>query len=810
MQKKWWRLRWDDAGRSLDRAVAFLDELTETSDVDVVWITMQGDLATVVRVEPHAEAMLYEGLGQRLPGARITPESASNITAYTSGLDHAYAVTGPVPDEPVFPRGLLDLAVAPASVRLTWRDGVVSCTLFTGDETDSEALRARWPGCRTWPKWAQGVIRLVDKPAVPPSRMMALPSSQGFTMLASRKMEERPFSRDRSSGGLLLGSDVEDRPVRLPAPGARLMWVGGPQRVDNAFGWMAQRWPGRVVVFDAGNVVDKAWQNVTDAVLVDWRTPGRSGHVNPLMRLPEETMDTYIERVAAWLESLGVDATILGGRVWKGLLALLRLVAEGRGAVVPPALLQMLQTGSVTGVIEAFKDELGALPEGDRTALESVDWAREPQCLSPVREILAQVFDAAEMVLWYPEYLSAERLREAPWVIFRVPRRRKSQRRYWRAMMPLLTALYGDDRETLVLAIDAGSTGGRALDWEGATSVVSWGSSAEDATGKATVPPERDVVAGARANPKRFAPLLGVSRAAMAAQNVYQAEARLRGDVGSIRLRLPRGRHQAGVQSAWRTDDAVIPAPAAILGEPDEAEHALASLLRSSLTPDERVLVIGKRDLWSALRATFEEEFSYLSTGDLPMMNPLSLDREVYAWIWWGRGLGLPAEVLQGAYREGIDTVQALLRYARSNAGTGQEENSVVAVLRDVCSSGLFGVGESEPAEWLDRAPRLAVESVNPALTRALVMGALEAGARIVLYDAPGIGRKDLPALRRSLALVYPDAGWIDNVLVTPGSNGLVRGLPLGVQEVADDLAVGEGYLYRRDLDRGQRITLEG
>jgi hypothetical protein len=34
--------------------------------------------------------------------------------------------------------------------------------------------------------------------------------------------------------------------------------------------------------------------------------------------------------------------------------------------------------------------------------------------------------------------------------------------------------------------------------------------------------------------------------------------------------------------------------------------------------------------------------------------------------------------------------------------------------------------------------------------------------------------------------------------------------LPLGVQQIADDLAVGEGYLYRRDLDRGQRVTLEG
>jgi hypothetical protein len=102
----------------------------------------------------------------------------------------------------------------------------------------------------------------------------------------------------------------------------------------------------------------------------------------------------------------------------------------------------------------------------------------------------------------------------------------------------------------------------------------------------------------------------------------------------------------------------------------------------------------------------------------------------------------------------------------------------------------------------------MAVEAVNPALTRALVMGGLEAGARIVLYDAPGIGRRDLPALRRGQALVYPGEAWIDTVLVTPGSNGLVRGLPREVQEAVDALGTDEGYLYQRDVNRGRRVRL--
>ena len=629
-------------------------------------------------------------------------------------------------------------------------------------------------------------------------------------MLASRKMEERAFSQPHSGSGLLLGRDAEDRPVRLSVPGARLVWVGAPQRVDNVFGWMAQRWPGRVVVFDAdvGNV-DKAWQDVSEAVLVDWRTPGRSGHANPVMRLPEEDMDAYVERIAAWLKSLGITSQVLGGRVWEGLLALLRLVASEQGEIKPPALLRLFESGNTEDVLEVFEDLLDVLSEGQRIALEGVDWAREQQCLAPAREILKQVFDVAEMVLWFPEYLSVERLREAPWVIFRVPRRRKAQRRYWRAMMPLLSALYGGDPDTLLLTLDVAAIGGKAMDWAGDTSVVSWGASVEGGTGQVAVPPDVDVMAGARANPGRFASALDVSRAALAAQNVYQAEARLGGDVGSVQLRVPKTKgRRAAAAASWKVDGSSVPAPTAVLGEPDGAGRAMAALLRESLASDERVLVIGKRDLWGSLRAVFEGEFTYLPADDLPMLNPLSSERKVFAWIWWGKGLGIPPEVLQRAYREGVGTIQGLLRYVRGDVNEDLAESSAVAVLQDVCSTGLFGVAESEPSEWLAEAPWLAVESVNPALTRALVMGGLEAGAGIVLYDAPGIGRRDLPALCRGRALVYPAEAWIDNVLVTPKSNGLVRGLPVEVQREADSLDVDEVYVYQRDADRGQRIAL--
>lgn len=383
-------------------------------------------------------------------------------------------------------------------------------------------------------------------------------------------------------------------------------------------------------------------------------------------------------------------------------------------------------------------------------------------------------------------------------------------------MAPLFKALYGDDADTLVLALNGAAVGGEAIGWNGETSVISWGRTTEAAIGKVVVPDRMDVIAGAQANPNRFAPLLGLSRATLAAQNVYQAEARLGGDTGSLRLRIPRTQEQEiAKESPWRveggkgTEGSAIPTPTTVMGTPEAAARAVAALLRQSLTPDERVMVIGKRDLWGTLRTVFEGQFIYLPANEMPMLNPLDRKRKVFAWIWWGKGLGIPPEVLQRAYRDGVNALQGLLRYAQHDANEALTDSSAVAVLQDVCSTGLFGVAESDPADWLDSAPWLAVESVNPALTRMLVMASLEANARIVLYGAPGIGHKDLPALRRGHTLIYPSVSWVDNVLVTPSANGLVRGLPLAVQKEIRSLDAGESYLYQQAADRGRRVALE-
>jgi hypothetical protein len=380
-------------------------------------------------------------------------------------------------------------------------------------------------------------------------------------------------------------------------------------------------------------------------------------------------------------------------------------------------------------------------------------------------------------------------------------------------MTPLLKALYGDNADTLLLTLNASTVGGEAIGWGGETSVITWGHTTEAAIGKVVVPDGLDFIAGARANPNRFAPFLGMSRATLAAQNVYQAEARLGGDAGSMRLRIPKKQEQEiAKESPWRvegTGDSAIPTPTTVMGAPEAAGRAVAALLRQSLTPDERVLVIGKRDLWGTLRTVFEGQFTYLPANELPMLNPVDRKRKVFAWIWWGKGLGIPPEVLQRAYREDVDSIQGLLRYAQRDANEDLTDSSAVAVLQDVCSTGFFGVAESDPADWFDSAPWLAVESVNPALTRMLVMGGLEADARIVLYGAPGIGRKDLPALRRGHTLIYPSVSWVDNVLVTHGSNGLARGLPSAIQRDIRSLGAGESYLYQRAAARGRHVALE-
>ena len=822
MRRRWFRIRWSDSGRARKLAMNLLDRIAKTADLSAVWLALEGNLALVVQVERHAEALLFEGLHHSLPHARVMVEDAHNVEAFSEDLDHGFVVSGPVPEMPPFPQALLDLPTdAPASARLGWQQRCLTTMVFTTERIDvAEALNGHWPGARVKPRWAKQVLALLGSQEIPPSRMMALPSSERFSMLASRQRDERAFAGNHDCGELLLGCDVENRPVWLQAP-ARLVWVGAPQRVDNVLGWMTQRWRGQVIVLDADpGRVDKVWQDVSE-VMVAWSMPGQSDHINPLMQIEGEGVEAYITRVESWLRSLGITPDILGGRVWSALLVTIKLLVLARETVSPPVLLHLFR--SIESISAELSDLTGRLSQGDQTTLDAVHWPQDKQAVVPADSILSRVLDTPEMILWFPPYLDSARLREARWVILRVPRQTRAQRIYWDTLLPLLYALYADRSDALMLALSAESVGGKVMAWQGDLSAVAWGASLKSAIGKQRVPPEADLLVGAWAEPRHFSDAVGLSPAVLAAQDIDQAEARIGGDIGSVRLRFPKQRVKQPI-GVWRTESGErIPAPLAILG--DDADELICTLLKATLGRDERVIIIGKRDIWGWVRRAFgRDAFAFLPASDLPMLNLLA-SSDVFSWIWWGRGLGIPAEFLQQAYRQEINTVQRLLQYAKgtdwgkdqssllgrspSPESRGRERvrgASTAAVLQDVCNTGLLGHAESNPVEWFEGAHRLAVESVNPAVTRALAMAALEAKARIVIYDTPGIVQTDRSLLQRTRGLIYPAVAWIDSILITTSRNGLDLVLPAQVHGTVRELEKGQGYLYRRNSSRGKRV----
>lgn len=766
MQKRWFRIRWADGEPARRSAAALLDRMVRVTDMSVIWIAVEDDLALVVEVDGPAEALLFEGLHRRLPRARLHLESPRNVAALTDDLGHAVVLCGPPPPEPPFPEALLALPTrAPASAVLNWRGAGCTAALFASERVlVAEALAEHWPGARVLPGWTKRFVRPFCGLDLEPSRMTALPSSEDFPMLASRKRVEREFACRHATGEILVGSDARGRPVRLRAP-ARLVWVGAAKGVGDPLNRVTRWWDGQVVVLDAsGGGVDASWQGQVAATVVSWDDASISSHINPLMLLPGEAVEAHISRVGRWLRTLDIAPSLLGGMAWKGLLAVLRMMALDQACLAPPTLLGILE--NVEGVAKELAGLLPDLPAGDRAALDAVRWREDGRALMAAHTILSRALDVPGMALWFPPYLSEERMREEDWLVIDVPLFSPAQRLYWDSLLPLLEALYAGRADTLIVVLSGGAVAGRALDWQGPCSVVAWGPSVKGAAGKDTVPGDADLVVGAGADPARVATLLAAPPALLASQDVDQAEARIAGDVGSLHLDIPSppGRNAGG---AWRTPAGeLLPAPLGVARE--GAEDVLAELLGSTLEPQGPALIVGSRTVWSAIRRTSAGDgFVFLSEGSRPLVNPL-VSADVSAWIWWGRGLGIDAAFVRRAHRRGIETVQGMLRYARRAGPRAAPCRATLGALEEACACGGLGACESDRLVWREDAPWLAVESSHAAVNRTLAMAALTAGARLVLVDAEGFVRSDMPMLRRVEALVCPAPAWIGRVLVAP------------------------------------------
>ncbi len=789
----WYRVRYDDQGSDLTPARHHLDRVAQAGTLEVLWLARRSNPAILIRAAREQEAWLIEGLLNTLPRARLGPESGEAVTARWQEFPQRYGLIGTLPVQPWLP-WLFAGQESDIAVRLSWRQGQLQMPQIAGPDkaTLTAALATVEARVYLLPLSQLPLVRRAFRP----SQCFTLPPVIDAPTLASRNVHERAFA-EFHAGELILGTTPDGQAVGVQRP-LGLAWIGAAS-AHRMLAGLAQSWNGRIVVLDGMGGWPRDWQDVSRAeVFVAWNTPGKSTHVNPLTRLPNDTSESYLVRVMEWLALLNVTPAILGVRAVTLIRALIRLILAHLTPELNP--LTMLQLLDQPTTLETVKPDFTPLPGDEAAVWQGRDWSRDRAWLTPAATALRGFFDAApEMALWYPPYLPATTLQQAPWSLWRIPTQGAGARSYWAGMWPLFRALYNrSDTLTFALGLGHGGREALALTRQGA-SVLAWGETAATAVGHFE---ERhlDWIIGAGAEPTRFGALLDVSPQLIAAQADDQALARLNGDVGSIRLQLPQ--KQTPTKRGWATVNGLtIPPLVSILGDEPSARLAALALAERQAHLGQRLLILGTQSLWPELQNRLPQAL-FLTAAELPMLNPLApRPRHAHAWVWWGAGLGIPAAILQAAYRDGARTLQDLLSYV--------EGTEAATALKEALQSGFFSDGEADPRTWFEHAPVLAVESPNPALTRTLAMAGLEAGARLICWQAPGLTAGDEAALNQAQSLVYPDTLWIPDVLVTTTHNGLAASLPERLQPAVKTLLAGEGYLFRRGRDQFYRVILE-
>jgi hypothetical protein len=398
-----------------------------------------------------------------------------------------------------------------------------------------------------------------------------------------------------------------------------------------------------------------------------------------------------------------------------------------------------------------------------------------------------------------PPFITAHELLGAPAAVLRVPSDNSGQRQYLSGMLPILSDVF-QQPDALILGLSIGPWGRHILTGSrngGATTLL-WGETLMAALGVQHLSAQQaeglHLLAGAGVGGVTLAREIGVPAQKLAAQGEDQAILRIQESaqiVGSVRFRMPQVEIEAGHFSGWMTAADVLPPVFSLTGDADAAIELISGLIRTAKTAAGPLMVLcGNRELWPALR---DLGILMVPAAELPMLNPLT-PAHLSRWLWWARGLNISPEIIRAAHKTRVHDLQGLLAYAESI-----EDQGAVAVLKDVVQTAAFGWQETNPATWFDECPALAVESHHPSITRCLLMGAIEAQARIVLWHTHGTVEEDSPALRRCRAVLYPEQSWTPNVLVGRTTNGALAMLPPRLQQLVPTLPDNEACLYRRD-----------
>lgn len=795
------RVRYEDGGVDLSAAVGWLEMLSRRGTLTVLWATVDGNLILYLSTDQEHEALLVEGLYEALPGATLIRTNVGDpLSAFPRRLHLSGVFDG---QRPLLPQLLLDLE-GDAVVRAVWREGKTE-SLTIGAPYRGSAMRSflarEWPSVRVLP---------VDVPLlrleVTPSQLMDLPAVMNHLTLASRNVQELPFRRLHTRG-MLLGSDLAGTAVRVPMP-SRLVWVGSDERLDGVAGWMSRGWP-RALILDATKRGGHQWYDGESNLSVSWQAPGRSTRLNPLARLPADTDAQYVDRAMEWFAGVGITSQVLG-RLWDLLRVYVKLLST-QGELDPAqamALLSHPQTALAPLVPEARE----LLDDQAWAVWIARDYQRDSALFAPAIGILRRIFTTSPQLrtLWFPPYHTAADLMDSDgWSVVQVPRTSPEQRCFWRGTMPLLTAMYNRP-DSLTWGLCLGTSGRDVLRMASdGTPVVLWGRTMLDAVGTRGVPP-CDVVLGAGADTGLSASLGSekVLPAMVGALAADQAIARLGGDTGSIRFQLPRAECQEIADSSWLTSDgSMLPAVLGVLGDCEASAAVVAGLISASQDAGERVLVlIRDRSLLESLRSAGVDHH-FVPMHDLPSLNPLE-PRCLTRWAWWAQGLRLPRSVVQAGYEAEVRTVQELLHLVKRRADV-PDFAAATSILLDVLQTEAIGVAETDPRTWFEADSVLVLETLHRGVTRALVMaGAVEIGARLVVWDAPGVHASDLQMLKRVRALVYPDRKQFADVLVARTTNGAAAMLPATMRCEVRHLMRGQVFVLRRETGTHYRVEV--
>lgn len=781
-----YRIRYNDEGRSqaLANALARLDYLASAGELQVVWCSAQRSPALLVATNDAQEPLLVEGLAQDLPGGVVRRESVEHLR---SALGRSHYVTRLPAGQPHLLEILAQLDTA--MVRCSWRGGRLSPVEIRSSAAPQALrtiVRATWAGARVLP------LRWPVSQALLPSDLMQLPPAQQHLTLASRNTQELAFS-DPPAGhrALLLGCDLDGRPVTIPRH-SRTVWIGDAAPVNRVLSWITERWRGRLLVLDATGAPARHWQARDRTITVDWCAPGRSVRINPIARLPHDSLDRYVERVLRWLASLHVTESVIGSRMMRLLRTYVKLL--GLEEDLTPAMIL-----SLLGYPDQMDEYGAAVSQLDE--VEQQTWAmrgrNDAALLKPGYNVLRGLFDRyTEMTLWMPPFVDPHDLARASTVVLRIPAENGGQRKYWSGMLPLLTDLF-QHPDTLILGLGLGPWGHEILKGSrsgGATTLL-WGETALAVLGVERLPAgttaDVHLLAGAGVGGVTLSKAVGVSTQLLAAQAEDQAILRTPETLGSVRFRLPQVEIAAGRVSGWMMGSDVLPPVCSLTGDADAALKLTAGLIGNAQAGSGPLLVLcGDRELWPALG---DLGVLTIPAAELPMLNPLT-PAHLSRWLWWARGLHIAPDTIRAAHKAAVRDVQGLLAFAEAFG-----DRAAVAVLKDVVQSAAFGWQETDPAMWFREQPLLAVESRHPAITRCLLMSAVEAQARLVLWQAGGVVEADHAALRGCRTVVYPEQSWTPDVLVGRTTNGALTLLPARLQQLAPTLLDNEACLYRRD-----------